>query len=362
MHVPTGIFDQSTVINLVLKVMSVKKNMTAADIRQAVVKEGADGVIADRVVDGMIRTRTYFDRSNGRGNGVTYSLKRFVAKAYNENIEALTGEPKPTIIMKEAVAGVLRQVAATSAAELIMRPTNKIEPVTPKPVIEVLDLENDTVEVAIWKVMADGKTYSVADLEVLLADAKMFSVRGISPKMTQLRRAGKIVRAVGTNDTPQAALIYELIPGAPMPAQGPRGAMVPHKKTFKGRGPVLEDPTLPASVVATKSTSVTIPKETYPEKKEAKAMAPTKPKPTVPAVKPAAEVPLLEITVRVKGVVYSIFELKQIVDVFTTTYDVFDVKHDVASKLVETNYTIGGNTFTIPDARALVQQYREMFE
>lgn len=426
MQVTAGITDHAIISLLIIKSLYDTKNQNADEIRRSITKEGVDGVVATRSLDSMIRSRSHFDRSTSSKGVVYSLKKDAARDFKNSGLLAIMNDTKKIVLetkatdeeiitllsnvsdggvaatlnvammetIKELARGVrfangISNVPAVttvkaavqstasggSAMRLAMVNAKRLPATTPrsshdqfeKPAVEekvktttvslehVFDPNVDTIEVAIWKAMADGKQYSVAELQVLLADAKVFAPKSISAKLTVLRRNRQIVRAVNRHGT---MIMYELIPGYPMPAHSGRTEpKAPFTKKVPNRAPnPKDDPTVPPNSLMPKITEGVIQKETNILKEEPEM------KKVNPPVTVKVDDSILEVSIKVRGIEMKLSELKAIVGVFDSVYNVRDEKHDEPNKIVAVKYEVGDVVYTLADARALVLAYKNHFE
>lgn len=387
MQAPTGIFDHDTITLMIIKVLAETKNQSADEIRRAITKDGADGIIGNKVLDGMIRSRSYFDRTTGNGSGARYTLKKHIAKEYKssgidgiqqrivDTVKELGVDAPEAVKIINMVSSATTstfgrspertamELALLSASNSMSVPRSPHDPEvvtkTAVPAFPVLDLEKDSVDVAIWKVMSDGHQYTVQDLEVLLSDAKMFSVKSVSPRMSILRKSKMIVRAIERSGR---TIKYELIPGYPMPQNVGIGPQEKQTRNYKNKAsPLAADPTLPPNTLAPKISDVAIPKETIQIKKEEDMNAPAKKNVKVPVTLPQGYSPL-KVMITICGIEYSMADLKAIVGTFDSHFDVLNPKHDIPNSLVAVEYKVGDMTFSLSGARRLVADYKKFFE
>jgi hypothetical protein len=178
-------------------------------------------------------------------------------------------------------------------------------------------LPGDTLDVAIWKLMADFGEYSAADLAVFLADYDYNPV-SISPKLSIFFKAGYVTRRAVEQLPKRPYFVYRLN-DLPMPARWQKAAV--NESEVQSNNENKEEE-VKADLVSS----------------------------AAPAV--LANQPLFEVSMKIRGVDFTLGEVKDLYSELTASG--FAVGVPAKKSLVQASYNIKGVDFTHEELNQLV--------
>jgi hypothetical protein len=285
------------------KLMSDRKWRGAKEIVVAIKDFGFDPAQVENRTASLVRSNRIYDR-RGEGPRTVYRLKAHIPMPIpaNEKDEPMEQPAMPEVFEEPAVE-VITPVAVEEQ-----------QPV-PQKLGEILP--GDTLDVAIWKLMADFGEYSAADLAVFLADYDYNPV-SISPKLSIFFKAGYVTRRAVEQLPKRPYFVYRLN-DLPMPARWQKAAV--NESEVQSNNENKEEE-VKADLVSS---------------------AP-------PAV--LANQPLFEVSMKIRGVDFTLGEVKELYSELTASG--FAVGAPAKKSLVQASYNIKGVDFTHEELNQLV--------
>lgn len=338
-----GVICQSEGIDVsIWKAMSDRKPRTATEIGDILSEFGFDRVvIKDRAI--TLMRRGWFTR-NERHGGTYYVMKK--------------GIQMPKVVKPAAEEQLLRRssdVVAKSGpvVRIVPNPTPGVvsKPTPPAPTLNMAD----GIFVSIWKVMSDYKPYTAAEIMLLLGEIG-FNTNSVSARISQLNITYQWFDV--TKIRGQRAVAYTLNKSIPMPT-GPNlsdvvAAKTAMTNTTKSAQPVTEQkkeqPVKASASTANnqqRTFSVAIPTDGRPAKEDE-----------------SAPVPLVEVSVRIKGTSLTFAEAEEITrQLIASGYSSNNSngfqKTLLESPLFGVSVTIKGKQFTTNELREVVRQLQQ---
>jgi hypothetical protein len=298
------------------KLMSDRKWRGAKEIVALVKDFGFDPAHVENRAASIVRSNRIYDR-RGDGPRTVYRLKAHIPMPIPANAKE---EPKQQMTMPEVVE----------------MPTP--EPIAVMPVVEQKPVPQklgaiqpgDTLDAAIWKLMADYCEYSAADLVVLLEEYDYNPV-SVSPKMSMFFKKGYVTRREVQQLPKRPFFVYQLN-DMPMPEFAGRHAPAANE---------LAAPQVPA---------VQPHNENKEEEVNGKQYTPIRTLTAVAEVKD--EQPMFEVSMKIRGADFTFDEVKALYVELTSNG--FAAGAPAKKSLLQATYNIKGVSFTHEELNQLV--------
>jgi hypothetical protein len=288
------------------KLMSDRKWRGAKEIVVAIKDFGFDPAQVENRTASLVRSNRIYDR-RGEGPRTVYRLKAHVPMPTpaNEKEEVMLDAVTP-----DAVVEQLPVEAPVVVVEELKAEPQKLGAILP----------TDTLDVAIWKLMADFGEYSAGDLAVFLADYDYNPV-SISPKLSNFFKAGYVTRRAVEQLPKRPYFVYRLI-DMPMPARWKKAAV--------------------------NESEVQANNENKEEEVNGKELI----EKIAPLAVPIHASPLFETSMKIRGVDFTFDEVKELYEELTSSG--FAEGAPVKKSLIKASYDIKGISFTHEELNALV--------
>jgi hypothetical protein len=288
------------------KLMSDRKWRGAKEIVVAIKDFGFDPAQVENRTASLVRSNRIYDR-RGEGPRTVYRLKAHVPMPTpaNEKDEAMLDAVTP-----EAVVEQLPVEAPVVLAEEVKAEPQKLGAILP----------TDTLDVAIWKLMADFGEYSAGDLAVFLADYDYNPV-SISPKLSRFFKAGYVSRRE-VQQLPKRPYYAYRLNDMPMPFAG-RQQAAPNQEA-----------------------------QTQNDNKEEEVNGKELVEKIAPLAVPIHAAPLFETSMKIRGMDFTFDEVKELYEELTSSG--FAEGAPVKKSLIKASYDIKGISFTHEELNALV--------